>query len=1249
MTQVFISYSRKDLEFVDRLANDLKSTGFQVWYDLSGLEPGTRWRQEIQKAIQESQFFLVVLSPNSIVSDWVEREFLFASDQDKKIIPLLYQPCTLPMWSLNLHFIDMQGKNYSLHYQDLLKVMGVRSGSEEENPIAIRYIEIGDEYRKRGKAAQAIESYQQAINVEPGNLKAHNNMAAVHLSEQAYAEAAAVYERALQISNADLVARAGWSDVNMALGNQARAEGKLDEAIRCYLEILRVVPEDGNARKSLANIYISQADKSLAAGQADEALAAFSEAIKYTPDDLDLVSNLEKLQAQRKASLVKALVARSENEFSAGNWEQALAALQEALQISPQDAILLKKIANLQAKQQQQQLDFILSKVDQAEKDQRWDAAVAGLKDYLQLKPDDKVIQKRMTDLMQSKHAAWLAAINLRVDQALANRNWEAALAVLQEALQLEPDNKEFSARANQVRKDQHNAILNATLMRADQAAATGRWDDSIEILNSGLINDPGNATLKAKLSETQQARRKLQLQSILDQADATARAGKWDSALAALNQVLAEEPDNSVFLEKFNQILALERDNKLKTLRTLARNLLKEQKFAEAQAAWNEILLLDPKNRQEILAEIEEVNKAQNLEAVYSEGVQAYNARDYQKSANLLNNVVQEQPGYKDAARLLAKARKQLHPMQNKPQPGKNKIRILVSFLVLLGLGISATVYWQIKDQQTAKPALATEPVSNPSIMIENTSTPLPQATTFIITSVNDTGPGTLRQALLEARAGDIITFDPAIFPPEDPVAINLYSALPVIDQGYLTLDASNAGVVLNGAHIGGEWVAGIDVWSDNNIIRGLGIVSFSGPGIALQAIANFNTIGGDRSVGLGQIGQANFVGANSDGVAIWGSDNVVTGNLVGILGADATDLELGNKASGIYLDDNASRNTIGPDNIIAYNGVSEGGCGIEYTSLDAKDNNITANIIFGNEPASPAICYNINPGGQFVHSTPPTILFFELGTATGSAAGVTCPNCFVEIFSTDTQDAKIFEGSVTADEYGNFVFTKSGEFAGPYLTATSRAPGENTSELSLPTPKLTDIGIALNAAWVQKPVFETAFITWSLNELDPNARLEEGELIITSDNMDEVLVELNKINTNKYVVEFEVLISNADPGGSNCLYRAARHVQEEPTRMFEINIPSNGQASLGYYESPDDFPQLATFRFDPGIINKFKLILLNDQVAVLMNGQIAFATILPGTSENYLEQKFGGGKMSTCEFDNYKFWDLSGVNLNP
>jgi hypothetical protein len=54
MAQVFISYSRKDLSFVEQLAADLKNAGYEVWYDVSGLRGGSRWRFEIENAIRNS-------------------------------------------------------------------------------------------------------------------------------------------------------------------------------------------------------------------------------------------------------------------------------------------------------------------------------------------------------------------------------------------------------------------------------------------------------------------------------------------------------------------------------------------------------------------------------------------------------------------------------------------------------------------------------------------------------------------------------------------------------------------------------------------------------------------------------------------------------------------------------------------------------------------------------------------------------------------------------------------------------------------------------------------------------------------------------------------------------------------------------------------------------------------------------------------------------------------------------------------
>ena len=139
----------------------------------------------------------------------------------------------------------------------------------------------------------------------------------------------------------------------------------------------------------------------------------------------------------------------------------------------------------------------------------------------------------------------------------------------------------------------------------------------------------------------------------------------------------------------------------------------------------------------------------------------------------------------------------------------------------------------------------------------------------------------------LNDAQPHDQIIFDPTVFPPEQPVTINLASNLPEIAQGSLTIDASNAGVILNGSEIPAEDSNGINISSNNNIIRGLQIIDFSGWGIALYNGAQNNLIGGDNEIGNGLLGQGNLVSGNrASGILLWGektSYNIIQGNYIG------------------------------------------------------------------------------------------------------------------------------------------------------------------------------------------------------------------------------------------------------------------------------------------------------------------------------------------------------------------------------
>lgn len=180
-------------------------------------------------------------------------------------------------------------------------------------------------------------------------------------------------------------------------------------------------------------------------------------------------------------------------------------------------------------------------------------------------------------------------------------------------------------------------------------------------------------------------------------------------------------------------------------------------------------------------------------------------------------------------------------------------------------------------------------------------------------VTSTADAGPGTLREALATAWENDTITFDPAVFPPAAPAAIKVKSLLACPCRDRVTVDASNAGVILDGSEFpGGGITQGLGINTDGNRVMGLQITGFTNGMIVGGAD---NVIGGDRSNGGGPSGEGNVVSRNTDiGIGLSGQNarsNRVIGNLVG---TDATGTTgLGGQAVGILVHDAGPGNVIG------------------------------------------------------------------------------------------------------------------------------------------------------------------------------------------------------------------------------------------------------------------------------------------------------------------------------------------------
>ena len=106
-SKIFISYSRKDLEVVVKLRDEIhRRTRVLPWMDVTGIETGTQFADVIARNIEGCDLLVFVMSRNSAESSWTRKEVLYALNHGKKIYPVVIDDAQLPR-ELELLFADV--------------------------------------------------------------------------------------------------------------------------------------------------------------------------------------------------------------------------------------------------------------------------------------------------------------------------------------------------------------------------------------------------------------------------------------------------------------------------------------------------------------------------------------------------------------------------------------------------------------------------------------------------------------------------------------------------------------------------------------------------------------------------------------------------------------------------------------------------------------------------------------------------------------------------------------------------------------------------------------------------------------------------------------------------------------------------------------------------------------------------------------------------------------------------------------
>ena len=144
MTQVFISYADADRATMEKIRNSLRRESITVWTNKTDIQTGEAFDEAIKRGIEQADNMVYLLSPDSVNSNYCQRELDLAVSLHKRIIPVLVHETELmqvPSALRELQYIDLTDNvkedDYLLDESQLLKIFHEDAAYYNEHKVLL--------------------------------------------------------------------------------------------------------------------------------------------------------------------------------------------------------------------------------------------------------------------------------------------------------------------------------------------------------------------------------------------------------------------------------------------------------------------------------------------------------------------------------------------------------------------------------------------------------------------------------------------------------------------------------------------------------------------------------------------------------------------------------------------------------------------------------------------------------------------------------------------------------------------------------------------------------------------------------------------------------------------------------------------------------------------------------------------------------------------------------------------------------